>query len=513
MSEALQSFVHTFLAARTVSTPLVAVRTPDPASSIRAISDAVESIAEKSGAITPLVSWDIMRGLVGLNPHGSRTVKETVAVGESEALSLKPTDALEFAEGFAEDTILFFINGHRFYDDPGVAQGIWNLRDPFKADGKMLVLLTTPGAALPPELSFDVLVLDEPLPSIPDLERIVLDTYAAADLKAPGSELLAKATDALIGLAAFPAEQALAMSLTPKGLDTPGLWERKRKLIEQTPGLSVWRGNDSFDQIGGADNVKQFLTSVFNGIDPPRVIGFIDEIEKALAGFGTDSSGVKTDMTGTTLTWMQDLDVDGCLFLGPPGCAKSAVGKAAGNLAGKLTIGFDFSAMQNSEVGKSCERLRSAFNIMNAISEGRILFIATCNSIGSLPAELRRRFKLGTFFFDLPTAQERQVIWEIYGKKYGVSGKQPDDDGWTGAEIKECCQKAYRLKISLEQAASYIVPVTKSAGEQIRNLRLQASGKYISASTPGVYQFEESTGPALRAPSRRKIREEATRAL
>jgi hypothetical protein len=38
--------------------------------------------------------------------------------------------------------------------------------------------------------------------------------------------------------------------------------------------------------------------------------------------------------------------------------------------------------------------------------EGRMLFIATCNSIASLPPELRRRFTLGTFFFDLPTALE-----------------------------------------------------------------------------------------------------------
>jgi hypothetical protein len=509
----MQSFVKTFLAARTVSTPLVAVRTPDPASSIRAISDAVGSVDEKAGMVTPLASWDIIRGLVGLNQEGKRTVKETLTIGDSQALSMKPTDALEFADAFDEDTILFFVNAHRFYEDPGVAQGIWNLRDPFKGAGKMLVLLTTPGATLPPELSFDVLVLDEPLPSIPDLERIVLDTYAAAELNAPGPEIMTRATDALIGLAGFPAEQALAMSLTPKGLDTAGLWERKRRLIEQTPGLSIWRGKDSFDQIGGADNIKQFLTSVFNGIDPPRVIGFIDEIEKAFAGFGTDSSGVKTDMTGTMLTLMQDLDVDGCLFLGPPGCAKSAVGKAAGNLAGKLTIGFDFSAMQNSEVGKSGERLRAAFNIMKAISEGRMMFIATCNSIGSLPAELRRRFKLGTFFFDLPTAQERQVIWEIYRRKYGVSGKLPDDEGWTGAEIKECCHKAYRLKISLERAASYVVPVAKSAAEQIKTLRMQASGKYISASTPGVYQYDESAGSTIAGPSRRKIREEATRAV
>jgi len=40
---------------------------------------------------------------------------------------------------------------------------------------------------------------------------------------------------------------------------------------------------------------------VLAGIEPPRVVVFIDEIEKAFAGTGTDLSGVKTEMTGTIL--------------------------------------------------------------------------------------------------------------------------------------------------------------------------------------------------------------------
>jgi ATPases of the AAA+ class len=60
------------------------------------------------------------------------------------------------------------------------------------------------------------------------------------------------------------------------------------------------------------------------------VIVFLDEIEKAFAGTGTDLSGVKTEMTGTMLTWMQDNEADGLIFIGPPGAAKRAVAKATG---------------------------------------------------------------------------------------------------------------------------------------------------------------------------------------
>jgi len=208
-------------------------------------------------------------------------------------------------------------------------------------------------------------------------------------------------------------------------------------------------------------------------------------------------------MTGTILTYMQDREADGSVFIGPPGSCKSATAKATGGTAGIPTIAFDLPAMESSLVGASTERLRKALQIIDAVSQGRMLFIATCNSIASLPPELRRRFTLGTFFFDLPTADERETIWGIYLKKYNVSGQLPNDEGWTGAEIKECCRKAHRLGITLMQAARYIVPVSRSAAEQIKALRQMASGKFISASTPGVYQYEGNTP----APPRRVMRD------
>jgi hypothetical protein len=382
-------------------------------------------------------------------------------------------------------------------------QGIWNLRDSFKSTGRMLVLLTVPGATLPPELAQDVLVVDEPLPSATHLEQIVRETFKSANLTEPERAKIDRAVDALIGLAAFPAEQALAVSLVKQELDTEDLWERKRQIIEQTPGLSVWRGGETFEDIGGVDNVKGFLRAVLAGVDPPRVIVFIDEIEKAFAGTGTDLSGVKTEMTGTILTYMQDREADGTVFIGPPGSAKSVTAKATAGTAGIPTIAFDLAAMESSLVRASTERLRTALQIIDAVSQGRMLFVATCNSIASLPPELRRRFTLGTFFFDLPTEEEREIIWQIYLNKYGVSGDLPDDDGWTGTEIKECCRKAHRLGMSLALASRYIVPVSRSAAEQVKALRQMASGKFISASTPSIYQYQENPP----APRRRVMRD------
>jgi len=45
--------------------------------------------------------------------------------------------------------------------------------------------------------------------------------------------------------------------------------------------------------------------------------------------------------------------------------------------------------------------------------------------------------------------------------------------------------------MTLSEASRYIVPVSRSAVEQIKALRQMASGKFISASTPGLYRYEE----------------------
>ena len=179
-----------------------------------------------------------------------------------------------------------------------------------------------------------------------------------------------------------------------------------------------------------------------------------------------------------------------------PGAAKSMIAKAAGSTAGIPTVAFDLSAMQSSLVGGSGERLRAALQVVDAISQGKSLWIATCNSITSLPPELRRRFTLGTFFFDLPCAEEREAIWKIYLAKWNLQGERPNDEGWTGAEIRECCRKAWRLNLSLRESAEYIVPVSRSAADQIEALRRQASGRFLSAARPGVYSAEaESAVP------------------
>src|SRR5437773_11299236 len=105
--------------------------------------------------------------------------------------------------------------------------------------------------------------------------------------------------------------------------------------------------------------------------------------------------------TGTMLSWMQDHSADGLIFIGPPGAAKSAVGKAAGATAGIPTVAFDLSAMQNSLVGGPGGTLRAALQVVDVTSQWRSLWIATFNFTASLPPALLRRFTSCTFLVRL----------------------------------------------------------------------------------------------------------------
>lgn len=491
-------------AARRVSAPLIAIRTPDAAATIREVGNGINGDSVK-------IQWDAANGLQPWSENSETVVAELKgAGGDYDPTVGNLLEVLRMAVKLPSRAILFVHNAHRFLGEAIVVQAVWNLRDYFKEDGRTLVLLGCE-FTLPPEVQQDILMLDEPLPDAEQLAHIVREQYEAADMPADDSTV-ARAVEAVQGLAAFPAEQVTAMSLTKEGLDVDQLWERKRKMIEQTPGLKVSRGGETFADIGGVENIKVFLKRLMGGNARPNAVVFIDEIEKAMAGASGDSSGVSQDQLGTLLSYMQDNAATGCIFIGPPGTCKSAIAKAAGNEGGVPTIQLDLGASKGSLVGQSEQQLRAALKVISAVSNGRSLWIATCNSIGVLPPELRRRFSAGSFFFELPSAEERSKIWDIWTAKYSLDaeaiGERPDDNGWTGAEIKQACDIAWRLGCTLAEAADYVVPVARSAAEQIAKLRDQAHGRFISASTKGVYRNEQGATNGVAAnngPKRRKI--------
>ena len=91
--------------------PLIAIGTSDPASAIHAVRSALDA----NTTTAPLLRWDIVHGLVGLNKPGREEVTRVLGDSASPLASAGPAEALELAEKLDDDAALFFANAHRFF--------------------------------------------------------------------------------------------------------------------------------------------------------------------------------------------------------------------------------------------------------------------------------------------------------------------------------------------------------------------------------------------------------------
>lgn len=483
-----------FEAARRVSVPILAISTADQAATEAAIFSANKGF--------PIVRWDSVTGLTGVgDPKGNKGTEALARAKVTSADTVGFAEAMLAVQMLPQTAIVIAHNVQRqiHSSEPSASaqavQAIANVRDSFKRDFRMLVLLS-PHFMTPSELEHDVVALRHELPTREALRTIVVDICESAkksskSFSMPTADDLDKATEAVSGLSEFAAEQQTSMSLTDTALDLDVLWERKRVTIEQTRGLKVYRGKEKFDDIVGLASVKARLRQRLSGRKPVGVVVWLDEIDKVLANVEHDTSGVRMDQLRTLLADMEDQEWEGVVLAGLPGGGKSLLGKAFGNEAGVPTISLDLAAMEGSLVGESEAKMRQAMAVIKAVGSGNAFFVATSNNATIMRPELQRRFTSGFFFFDLLTKAERDAAWKFYEKKYELAKQQrPDDDGWTAAEIRNCAREAWNCRMTLVDAAKFIVPVTRARADDFDKMRQYAHGRYLDASKDGVYHYE-----------------------
>ena len=500
----MKSFIDLFTAARSISTPNVAVRTFDASSTIQSIT---ASLGMELFELTPIVSWDSIHGLRGLNTMGQEQVAKMCSKGDNgssvdRGATVDLVICLAVLENANEDLIAFINNPHLVWDtDKRVIQAEYNLRNEYKANGNMLVNLIGVGDELPAELQQDVLVLEEPLPTRADLAKIVKDTFAYAATKKEyaacktvSDETIKQAVDAGIGLPSFPFDQSCAMTLDRKAgkLDIETLWSRKKDIVSSNPGLSYQTGKATLADMYGCAAWLKDGQLLMNGKKRPTILVRMDEIQRQLAGSESDSSGTKGNLMGEFLTWVNDRNVICTLNLGVSGTSKSWGPICLGGEYGVPVVNYSVSAMEHKHVGESSRHMRTAHKVLESISDCNIWLIASANSLDGLPPELISRFQRGgIYFFDLPDEEEKQGILKLKIKHYKLDASQemPAMPNWTGRDIDNVCGKADLFGMSLVDAAQHIIPLHQSHNAMIENIRSQASNKFLSASKTGVYQY------------------------
>ena len=438
-----------------------------------------------------LAAWDIDRGL---NLHGRGSDSGT-AVSASDPLSaIRSLGTMANPDG---TSILVLRNFHKFLSNIEVVQAL----DSAIAAGKTartFVVVLSPVVQIPVELERQFVVIEHDLPGRDQLERIARGV-ATEPGELPEGDGLTAVLDAAAGLTRVEAENAFSLSLVRHGRVAPDvLWELKAQTLKKSGLLTLHRGGETFADLGGLDALKSFCT---RALRPGR---------------------------------RSDVRARGVLLLGPPGAREeSAVAtKALGNETARPTLFLDVGSLMGSLIGQTEERTRQALRIADAMApcvilidelekalggvggtgdsgvssrmfgtlltylsdhESDVFVVASANDISRLPPELSRAERFdGIFFLDLPAPQQRDQIWAMYLRKFGLDPDQrrPESRDWTGAEIRSCCRLAALLDVPLIEAATNIVPVAVTAGEAVEKLRQWASGRCLSADRPGTYSRE-----------------------
>ena len=468
-----------------VSTPIITIDSGDHPHTVTKLIEAIDATKR------PIIGWDVINGFT---PCGKLAEKALAEIDPKELAAAKAGGAhaaLVVAQKLPNGSILILDNVHWAWDKPPVMQALLNLREPFKATKRAAICLSYE-SAIPVDLQQSMSFVEDPLPSEETLKQTVGEIYKSAlgaDIEDEDAQQVARE---LRGASPFRAEQLAAQSLTKSGIDRDRLRDNARKQINDTVGLSVESSEETFDSIGGLDAMREFLQKYFAGPRSPDVVVRIEEIEKALAGVGSESSGTSGDALGVMLTAMEDHRWTGILAYGVSGCGKSLVAKAAANQFGAKAIRLDLNACKAGLVGESERQIRQAVDVLHAIGGERVFFIASMNQIASLPPELRRRFAAGTWYFDVPDADARKDIWRISCEAFGIEHDGYDADMLTGADIRDIAQRAYELRCSCTEAAAYHVPLVKAAPDAISQSRSDASGRYLDASAGGAYRDPSS---------------------
>lgn len=484
--------------ARRVSTPLLAIGTLDQFATAEAVTSGLPDG-------TPAVAWDHLRGFVGANPAGQRAAKAWVAeVGDEVTGPEKALHAaarLPVVQGLG--AVLLLMNFHRFLSDVAVVQGLANIRDQYKRDKRTAVMLG-PSFDLPAEVGQDVAVYDEPLPSDEVYAgiavKLVTELNAArteakkSKVSMPASAALAGIVAAVRGLAAFPAEQALALCLTVDGYDLAELWRVKKRTVETNQGLRFeYATGVSMEDVIGLDAIAAWGRRLAAGPRRPGAIMFMDEIEKMVAGStGGDTSGVSQALQGSFLTWSQERRHKGILLVGPPGVGKSYVAEAMANTMGIPVVKVNFGDVKSEFVGASERNMRALLKTVDSIAGRNLLMVATCNREEILAPELRDRFNLGTWYVDPPSPEAQAAMWRWYVARPEYAGyafgEPPAERHFTGRDVANIVDSAWAQQVSLVEAArTSNVPVCVSQQKAIEALRERAHGVFLSAHRPGPY--------------------------
>jgi SpoVK/Ycf46/Vps4 family AAA+-type ATPase len=142
--------------------------------------------------------------------------------------------------------------------------------------------------------------------------------------------------------------------------------------------------------------------------------------------------------------------------------------------------------------GGTTQRVLANVLTWMAEKQSPVFVVATANGVEKLPPELLRKGRFDEIFMlDLPSSSERNSILELHLERRRPGLKLPLDtvvsrsEGFSGAELEQTVIEAMHLAFAdnreltepdLIGAASQLIPLSRTASEQLERLKQWAAG-------------------------------------
>ena len=470
--------------------------------------DRVEYIIRKnikSNLNRSIYSWDFIDGYTN-NPNNEGFAKRN------------PLQALELIERLTSEMPALFLlkDFNRFLTDVAISRKLKNISRILKLQPKTVIIVGSE-INIPKELQDLITVLSFQLPSEieinQELNRLITSLNMTID-----SELLENLTRACQGLSLERIRRVLSKIIaTHKTIDESSiaiLLGEKKQIISQTEILEYWSTNEKIQNIGGVDNLKDWLKKRKTAFGI-QALNYGLPTPRGLLLIGIQGTGKSLTAKAIATEWqlpLLKLDV-GKLFGG-------IVGESESRLRQMIQVAetlspcilwideIDKAFSNNESKGDSGTSNRVLATFISWLSEKTqpVFVVATANNVELLPLEIIRKGRFDEIFFlDLPREQEREQIFKIHIQEFRPNSCDFFDysklaklsESFSGAEIRQSIiegmyhafyEKREFTTEDICKALKELIPLSQLETNQTLKLQSWASsGRIRLASSKNIY--------------------------
>jgi len=470
--------------------------------------DRVEYIIRKtikSNLNRSIYSWDFVDGYTN-NPNNEGFANRN------------PLQALELVERLTAETPAVFLlkDFNRFLTDISISRKLKNISRILKLQPKTIIIIGSE-ITIPRELYDLITVINFQLPVeneiSQELNRLILSLNIQID-----SQLLENLARACQGLSLERIRRVLSKIIaTYKTIDENSieiLLSEKKQIISQTEILEYWTTNEKIKNIGGVDNLKEWLKKRKTSFGI-QALNYGLPTPRGLLLVGIQGTGKSLTAKAIATEWqlpLLKLDV-GKLFGGIVGESESRLRQMI-NVAETVSPcilwidEIDKAFSNNESKGDSGTSNRVLATFISWLSEKTksVFVVATANNVDLLPLEIIRKGRFDEIFFlDLPKKREREQIFKIHIQEFrpktwnlfDYSKLAELSESFSGAEIRQSIiegmyhafyEKREFTTDDICLALKELIPLAQLESNQTLKLQNWASsGRIRLASSKNIY--------------------------